>query len=138
MEASRVRLFVDRGSAVCTYIHSPSTNMKSNLFCLTALLSPCLAADLYVSPSGSDSGDGTIDSPLLSIQKAVDLATAGSTIYLRKGTFSPSANIQITKSGKPGAPYVLRAYDGEVVIIDGEALPGYEHSSLVMCVTNIA
>ncbi|GAB1216562.1 hypothetical protein ATERTT37_005778 [Aspergillus terreus] len=72
----------------------------------------------------SNSGDGTIDSPLLSIQKAVDLATAGSTIYLRKGTFSPSANIQITKSGKPGAPYVLRAYDGEVVIIDGEALPG--------------
>ncbi|GES61292.1 pectate lyase [Aspergillus terreus] len=54
----------------------------------------------------------------------VDLATAGSTIYLRKGTFSPSSNIQITKSGKPGAPYVLRAYDGEKVIIDGEALPG--------------
>ncbi|KAF7591716.1 hypothetical protein BBP40_001160 [Aspergillus hancockii] len=91
----------------------------------TAIILPlCLAADIYVSPSGSDSAAGTINAPLLSIQSAVNKATAGSTIYLRKGTYSPTTNIQITKSGTASASYILRAYNGEKVIIDGEALPG--------------
>lgn len=89
------------------------------------LVSPCLAADLYVSPSGSDDASGDINTPLQSIQAAVDAATAGTTIYLRKGTYSPSTNIQIGKSGSPGKAYVLRAYEGEKVVIDGEDLPGY-------------
>ncbi|PLB53534.1 pectate lyase [Aspergillus steynii IBT 23096] len=88
------------------------------------LAAPSLAADLYVSPSGSDDASGDIDSPLKSIQAAVDAATAGTTIYLRKGTYSPSSNIQIGKSGSPGSAYVVRAYEGEKVIIDGEDLPG--------------
>ncbi|KAB8075220.1 pectate lyase [Aspergillus leporis] len=91
----------------------------------TAIILPlCLAADIYVSPSGSDSAAGTIDAPLLSIQSAVNKVTSGSTIYLRKGTYSPTTNIQITKSGSPSGSYILRAYDGEKVIIDGEKLPG--------------
>ncbi|KAL5333532.1 hypothetical protein BJX70DRAFT_392121 [Aspergillus crustosus] len=83
-----------------------------------------LAVDIYVSPDGSDSAAGTIDAPFQSIQLAVDEATPGSTIYLRGGTYSPTTNIQITKSGTSSAPYVLRAYEGEAVIIDGEELPG--------------
>ncbi|KAI9367887.1 hypothetical protein BJX61DRAFT_537696 [Aspergillus egyptiacus] len=55
---------------------------------------------------------------------AVDQATPGSTIYLRGGTYTPTTNIQITKSGTSSAPYTLRAYEGESVIIDGEELPG--------------
>ncbi|CAM1509780.1 Fc.00g001150.m01.CDS01 [Cosmosporella sp. VM-42] len=91
------------------------------------LLSFCnlaLAADLYVSPSGSNSGDASITSPLASIQSAVNLAAAGDTIYLRGGTYSPTTNIKITKSGTSSKPYTMKAYGSEVVIIDGEALPG--------------
>jgi hypothetical protein len=99
----------------------------------TAIVLPlCLAADIYVSPSGSDSAAGTIDAPLLSIQSAVNKVTSGSTIYLRKGTYSPTTNIQITKSGSPSGSYILRAYDGEKVIIDGEKLPGYVFSSFCL------
>ncbi|GMF76480.1 unnamed protein product [Aspergillus oryzae] len=101
------------------------------VYALTAAASLSAAADIYVSPSGSDTAAGTIDAPLLSIQSAVDKATAGSTIYLREGTYSPTTNIQITKSGTASAPYVLRAYDGEKVTIDGEELPGYV--SLNLC-----
>jgi hypothetical protein len=98
--------------------------MGKSIWVFAALLPAVLAADIYVSPDGSDDATGTIDAPLQSIQLAVDQATAGSTIYLRGGTYTPTSNIQITKSGTASAPYVLRAYEGEWVIIDGEELPG--------------
>ncbi|KAL4748192.1 hypothetical protein BDW72DRAFT_215027 [Aspergillus terricola var. indicus] len=98
--------------------------MGKSIWVFAALLSAVLAADIYVSPDGSDDAAGTIDAPLQSIQLAVDQATAGSTIYLRGGTYTPTSNIQITKSGTASAPYILRAYEGESVIIDGEELPG--------------
>jgi hypothetical protein len=98
--------------------------MKNTLLGLAAFLPAALAADIYVSPNGSDDAAGTIGAPLQSIQLAVDQASAGDTIYLRGGTYSPTSNIQITKSGTASASYVLRAYEGEAVIIDGEDLPG--------------
>lgn len=94
---------------------------------------------IYVATSGSDSNAGTISSPLLTIQAAVNKAVAGDTIYLRAGTYgksvhdytrrrseqtlAPTTNIQITKSGTSTAQYTLRNYGTEKVIIDGEALP---------------
>ncbi len=87
------------------------------------------AATLYVSPTGTSSGTGTLTSPFGSIQSAVNAATAGSTIYLRGGTYSPTTNIQITKSGSAGSPYVVSAYESEKVVIDGEALTGYVPSA---------
>ncbi|TDZ36205.1 Pectate lyase L [Colletotrichum spinosum] len=91
---------------------------------LLAVLPVVLAADLYVAPAGSDSTAGTLAAPLKSIQVAVDKAVAGDTIYLRKGTYSPTTNIKIAKSGTSAKPYTLTAYNDEEVIIDGEALPG--------------
>ncbi|GKT94004.1 pectate lyase L [Colletotrichum tofieldiae] len=91
---------------------------------LLAILPVVLAADLYVAPTGSDSAAGTLAAPLKSIQIAVDKAVAGDTIYLRAGTYSPTTNIKITKSGTAAKPYTLTAYNNEAVIIDGEALPG--------------
>lgn len=98
--------------------------MGRSLWVIAAFLRGILAADLYVSPDGSDDAAGTIDAPFQSIQLAVDEATNGSTIYLRAGTYTPTTNIQISKSGTSSAPFVLRAYEGEAVIIDGEELPG--------------
>ncbi|KAK1580712.1 pectate lyase L [Colletotrichum navitas] len=91
---------------------------------LFAILPVVPAADLYVAPTGSDSAAGTLAAPLKSIQTAVDKAAAGDTIYLRTGTYSPTTNIQITKSGTAAKPYTLTAYNNEAVVIDGEALPG--------------
>lgn len=82
-----------------------------------------IAADVYVSPTGSDTGSGTLTSPLLSIQSAVNLVTAGSTIFLRGGTYSLTSNVQISSKGTSGAPYTMRPYGSEKVIIDGEGLP---------------
>ncbi|KAL4782899.1 pectin lyase fold/virulence factor [Aspergillus varians] len=98
--------------------------MGKSYWTLVAFLPAIIAADIYVSPDGSDNAAGTIGAPFQSIQLAVDEATAGSTIYLRAGTYTPTTNIQIAKSGTSSAPYVLRAYEGEAVIIDGEELTG--------------
>ncbi|ORY64002.1 pectate lyase L [Pseudomassariella vexata] len=88
---------------------------------LLAGLPAAFAAEYYVSPSGS--GTGTLASPFGDIQEAVTAAAAGDTIYLRAGTYKPTTNIQITKSGTASAPITLTAYGSEKVIIDGEALP---------------
>jgi hypothetical protein len=94
----------------------------SNLL-LLLYLPAAFAATIYVSPTGSDSAAGSLAAPLKSIQSAVDKAVAGDTIYLRGGTYSPTSNIQIKKSGTSSAPYTLSAYSTEVPIVDGEALP---------------
>ncbi|KAI0433615.1 family 9 polysaccharide lyase [Xylaria sp. FL1042] len=99
-----------------------SVNIAAALAALAALAQRTRAASIYVSPTGS--GSGTIDSPYGSIQTAVNAASAGDTIYLRAGTYSPTTNIQITKSGTVTSPITLRSYNNEKVIIDGEALPG--------------
>lgn len=41
---------------------------------------------LFVSPAGDDAADGTVGRPLKTIARALDLATEGTTIYLRAGT----------------------------------------------------
>ncbi|WQF87436.1 Putative pectin lyase/virulence factor, right handed beta helix domain, PL-6 family [Colletotrichum destructivum] len=87
-----------------------------------AALSGAAARDIFVSPTGT--GTGTLDAPLGSVQSAVAAAVAGDTIFLRKGTYAPSANIQIAKSGTRTSPITIRPYQGEKVIIDGGNMPG--------------
>ncbi|KAF2226879.1 pectin lyase fold/virulence factor [Elsinoe ampelina] len=89
---------------------------------VSALVPLALAADIFVSPSGT--GTGSITAPFGSIQSAVNAAKAGDVINLRAGTYKPTKNIQITKSGTSSAPITLRSYGTEKVIIDGESLTG--------------
>ncbi|KAI1495917.1 pectin lyase fold/virulence factor [Biscogniauxia marginata] len=89
---------------------------------LAILLWGTHGTDIYVSPKGT--GSGTIDAPYGSIQDAVDVAEAGDTVYLRAGTYSPTTNIKITKSGTATSPITLRSYNDEVVVLNGEELPG--------------
>ncbi|OBT81774.1 hypothetical protein VE02_09665 [Pseudogymnoascus sp. 03VT05] len=89
---------------------------------LAVLFTGSQAKDIYVSPTGS--GSGTSTSPYGSIQSAVNAAVAGDNILLRAGTYKPTTNIQVTKSGTHTAPITLRSYEKEKVILDGESLPG--------------
>ncbi|WP_159943653.1 MULTISPECIES: right-handed parallel beta-helix repeat-containing protein [unclassified Nocardiopsis] len=86
---------------------------------------PAAAQDrtLTVAVDGSDSAPGTVAAPLRTIQRAVDLAAPGTVIQIRGGTYEPSVNIRIQKSGTPSQPITMRAYDGEHVVIDGENMP---------------
>jgi pectin methylesterase-like acyl-CoA thioesterase len=88
----------------------------------TGLISAAQSKDFYVSPSGT--GSGSQSAPYESIQAAVNVASAGDVILLRAGTYKPTTNIQITKSGTATSPITLRSYQEEKVILDGESLPG--------------
>jgi hypothetical protein len=78
---------------------------------------------LYVATNGNDSNAGTLAAPLRTIQRAVDLAQPGHTIYIRGGTYAPSTNIQILKNGTSSQPITMRNYHNERVILDGENMP---------------
>ncbi|NUT51369.1 MAG: carbohydrate-binding protein [Saccharothrix sp.] len=84
---------------------------------------PAPADALYVAPNGNDGNPGTQAAPLATVQKAVDLAQPGYTIFLRAGTYAPSTNIQLLKNGTAAQPITLRNHGAERVVIDGENMP---------------
>ncbi|MBY8852104.1 DUF1565 domain-containing protein, partial [Saccharothrix sp. MB29] len=81
------------------------------------------ATTLVVSPTGDDAGPGTVERPLRTIQRAVDLAVPGTSILVRGGTYAVTTNIRIRTSGTAGNPIRLANYPGERVVVDGENLP---------------
>ena len=88
-------------------------------------------AKYYVALSGSDQNAGTKSAPFLTIQKALDSATAGDLIYIRSGRHYVRPNADYNnwglvidhKNGSQSAPYRVEAYPGESVIIDGSKVP---------------
>jgi len=52
----------------------------------------------YIAPTGSDSGEGTFDSPWYNLQKANDAALPGDTIICRGGTYYPNMMKDGTKT----------------------------------------
>ncbi|UII28614.1 right-handed parallel beta-helix repeat-containing protein [Fulvivirga maritima] len=80
------------------------------------------ARDIYLSPSGSDSGSGSQSSPLYSLEEAVDMASAGDRIYMRGGTYNYSSTIKIEKSGRSGSMISVLAYNGEVPVLSFSAM----------------
>ena len=84
---------------------------------------PVPANTLVVATNGNDTGAGTLAAPLATLGRAVTLATPGTTIALRAGTYPFSANVQISKDGTAANPYTITSYNGEKVVLDGENLP---------------
>src|ERR1039457_21848 len=80
-------------------------------------LSPVLAADYYVSPSGSDSAPGTMAQPFQTIQKAASIMVAGDTAYIRAGVYRET--VTPANSGTPSAPITYLPYNGESVTVSG-------------------
>lgn len=70
----------------------------------------------YVSPTGSDSADGTINAPFKTIGAAVRKMISGDTCILRGGEYEESVLAANFNSGKKT---VFKAYEGETVTISG-------------------
>lgn len=87
---------------------------------------------LYVDVNGVDSAAVDGNRPLRTIQKAVSIASPGTTVYVRGGTYYEQ--VRIRTSGRAGKPITLAAYPGEEVIIDGQySLPPMPRSGPVDC-----
>ena len=106
--------------------------LKSHL--LLALASTLSAAEIHVSPSGSDSGNGTPDRPYATIQRATEAvrqlrSTAHERpeevhVILHRGTYWQTNPLTFTPdgSGSVGAPVIYEAAKGEKVAISGGKL----------------
>ena len=73
---------------------------------------------IFVATTGSDTTSGTIGSPLKTIGKAMSLALAGDTIYVRGGTYALTATITFSKSGTASGKYYMFGYQNERPLLD--------------------
>jgi len=77
----------------------------------------------FIDPNGNNNNSGTMDFPFATVQKAVSVASAGDTIYVRGGTYNPTSTISINKSGGTNNRINLWAWEDEVPIFDFHLLP---------------
>ncbi len=80
---------------------------------------PLSAADFYVTPNGTLSGNGSTGSPW-NLTKAFSHPSSvhpGDTIWLRGGTYT--GHWSSVLRGEPGKPIIVRQYPGERVTFDG-------------------
>jgi hypothetical protein len=89
-------------SSAVSSVKSSSSSKSSVISSATSSSSSSLGnpiTTIYVSPSGSDTNSGTIDSPFYSMSTAVNHAAAGTTIYVRGGTYNYTQTINLAQSG---------------------------------------
>jgi len=113
--------------------------MKQKLIypiCLSILACISLQAkQIFVSPDGDDTNDGTIENPLWSVQKAQSVASAGDTVYIRGGNYiiteSDISRVEnnlfacvsfLDKSGSKDKMIKYWAYPGEQPLFDLKAV----------------
>jgi hypothetical protein len=81
----------------------------------------------YISPTGSDSGDGTSGSPWASLHKALSMVAAGDTVICKDGTYNGSLNRQLyfptigVATGTASQPIRIVAEHQHAAIFDGQA-----------------
>ena len=76
-----------------------------------------IAADRYVSTTGSNGNPGTIDQPYRNIDFAADRANPGDNIFVRGGEYRE--RVTPVRSGTLANRIAIRNYPGESPIIDG-------------------
>lgn len=85
-------------------------------------------ATYYLSPTGSDSNLGTIDSPWFSLNKLWTVIAAGDTAYMRGGTYSYTTQQVLTdKNGTSGNMIKVWAYPGETPVITKSSSYTYDY-----------
>lgn len=101
--------------------------MKNTLLLFTFLLNCFLAhsANFYVAPNGDNANPGTLELPVLTVQKAQELASPGDVVYIRGGRYmmqeSQIAQFKniwayVTKLDKSNISYL--AYTNERPVFD--------------------
>ncbi len=98
---------------------------------LVGCLQPTLAHDYYISPTGNDAGDGSIDAPFATLVPVQKVVKAGDTVYFRGGIYTPtveqsmgerasiySCAFILEKSGEKDKRISYLAYPGEQPVFD--------------------
>jgi hypothetical protein len=86
---------------------------------------------IYVSVTGDDANDGTLQRPLRTIEKASSLLEPGMILYIRGGIYNEA--VKFYSSGTVNAQISILAYPGEIPILDGNnfTLPNHAGGALI-------
>lgn len=80
---------------------------------------------IWLSADGNDSNDGSKNAPLYSLAKAVEKASAGTTIFCMPGVYHYSERVNLAKSGTAEQPITIQAYNwGNVEFNFSKQAPG--------------
>jgi len=85
--------------------------------------------DVYVSGVGIDTNAGTMDAPVKTIQKGLELVKPGDTVFVRAGVYIEK--ITFNRSGNTDSYITLKAYPGEKAIVSGEGFNVNGNESLI-------
>lgn len=97
------------------------------LLLLTFLQYQSEAKTYYVSKTGNNSNNGSISSPFLTIEKALQSISGGDLIYLREGVYYPRKTFRTSfASGTQSQRTRFFAYPGETAIIDGSRFSEFD------------
>ncbi|MHC4125938.1 MAG: fibronectin type III domain-containing protein, partial [Planctomycetota bacterium] len=72
----------------------------------------------YVSITGDDNDAGTIGAPFATVQKGVDMLSAGDTLYIRGGTYQEEVKLTCL-TGTAANPITITNYNNETVTLNG-------------------
>ena len=99
--------------------------LLSFLFAFSFFPFSSFGAVYFVSPSGSDQNDGSLEAPFATLGRAQSLVAAGDTVFFRAGSFvvdqseimhkdgTYARTFFLNKSGRKGAPICYFAYPGD-------------------------
>ncbi len=96
------------------------TRMKISLLFALLLMAAgsTYAADYFVSPTGDNTSDGSLERPFLTISRAATVMKPGDTCLIRGGRYHERIVLNDMK-GSEKRPYTFRAYKNEPVTLDG-------------------
>ncbi|WP_405580370.1 right-handed parallel beta-helix repeat-containing protein [Streptomyces sp. NBC_01092] len=107
--------------------HSTGRHRRTRTLSLAAAVAVASGAGgvyLGLSDGGAEAASATVTvSSTAQLESAVKNASAGTTIQVRGGTYTPSATLKSTANGTGSARITLQAYGSEKVRIDGAKLP---------------
>jgi len=76
----------------------------------------------FLSTTGNDNAEGTINSPWKTIETAVNKLAPGDILYIRGGEYVLENAVVFKNSGKPGKPIIYSAYENEVPVFDAQGI----------------
>jgi methionine-rich copper-binding protein CopC len=83
---------------------------------MEALEQRLVLSTYYVSPTGSDSNNGSAASPFATLQEAANMVVAGDTVDVASGTYAGfSMNWEVDQTGTASAPITWNASPGAVI-----------------------
>lgn len=109
-----------------TFVPGTSPECSDTLACAlgveceagTCAAPPPPTGDYFVSPTGDDSAEGTLEAPFATLEAADAVASPGDLIYIREGIYLEP--VVLSTDGTADAPVRFEGYPGERAVFRGE------------------